>query len=416
MIAGHRVVVTGLGVVTPVGVGISETWNNLVSGVSGVSRITSFDTSPYPCKVAGEIKKFDGSQFFDSKVARRNDLNTLYAIAGTKLAVADSEIHLDAEDRSRIGVIIGSGVGGIAAICNQTKIFHDKGPRYVSPFMIPNLISNMASGVVAIELGLCGPNFSTVSACATGAHSIGEAFNMLKLGKADAIFTGGTEAGVTPLSFAGFCTMHTMSTSYNDVPETASRPFDATRDGFVMGDGSGVLLLETLEHALSRGAKIYCEVVGYAATCDAYHITAPDPTGKGLLNCYKSLMEESGLHASDVKYINAHGTSTQLNDKMETFAIKQFFGEHAKKLLISSTKGATGHLLGATGAVEAAVCAKVIETGVVPPTINYVNPDPECDLNYVPNKSVSSDIDCAISENMGFGGQNAALMFKKFNG
>jgi 3-oxoacyl-[acyl-carrier-protein] synthase II len=409
-----RVVITGIGLVTPIGIGLNEFWKNLIAGKSGISSLTTFDARSYACQIAGEVKNFNPTDFLDSKSSKRNDRYALYAIAAAKLALADAKIDLGEVDRSRIGVIIGSGIGGMSTITEQSRIFHEKGHRYVSPFMIPALIANIASGIISIELKLKGPNFGISSACATSAHSIGEAFNALKLGKANAIFVGGSEAAITPLSFAGFCSMRAMSTAHNDTPETASRPFDATRDGFVMGDGAGVLLIETLEHAQSRGAKIYCEIIGYSATCDAYHITAPDPTGEGLIRCYEELFAETGVSPLDVQYINAHGTSTQYNDKVETLAIKNFFGEHANDLLISSTKGATGHLLGATGAVEAAVCAKAIETGIIPPTINYSIPDPECDLNYVPNKSIKAEIFHAISENMGFGGQNAALMFKKF--
>ncbi|MDR1595421.1 MAG: beta-ketoacyl-ACP synthase II [Puniceicoccales bacterium] len=412
---GKRVVISGIGLVTPVGIGIGEFWKNIVAGKSGISVVSSFDATNYPCRVAGEIKDFDASDFVDAKTIKRNDYYAIYAMAAAKLSVSDSEIDLAATNRSRIGAIIGSGIGGMETIADQSRTFFTKGNRCVSPFMIPALIANIASGMVAIELGIKGPSFGVSSACATGTHAIGEAFNLLKLGKADAVFAGGSEAAVTPLSFAGFCSMRAMSTTHNDVPETASRPFDATRDGFVMGDGAGVLLLETLEHARARGARIYCEIIGYSATCDAYHVTAPEPSGDGLVCCYGELFAETGAAISDIQYINAHGTSTPYNDKCETAAIKNFFGEHSKKLLISSIKGATGHLLGATGAVEAAVCAKTIETGVVAPTINYATPDPECDLNYVPNKSVTASVRYAISENMGFGGQNAALMFKKFH-
>jgi 3-oxoacyl-[acyl-carrier-protein] synthase II len=412
---GRRVVVTGIGLVTPLGVGMDEFWKNLIAGRSGISAVTSFDVNGYTCRVAGEIRNFNAADFVDGKAVKRNDRYTLYAIAASKLAMDDSKMDLSAVDKLRFGVIIGSGIGGMWTITDQSKIFHERGPRHVSPFMIPSLIANIASGVVSMEFGLKGPNFGVLSACATSAHAVGEAFNTLKLGKADAILAGGSEAAVTPLSFAGFCSMRAMSTSYNDTPETASRPFDATRDGFVMSDGSGVLVLETLEHALARGAKIYCEIIGYSATCDAYHITAPEPNGDGLVRCYGALFEEAGVSPSDVQYINAHGTSTKYNDKVETVAIRKFFGEHADRLFVSSTKGATGHLLGATGTIEAAVCAKAIETGTIAPTINYVTPDPECDLNYVPNKAIRAEITCAISENMGFGGQNAALMFKKFS-
>ncbi|MDR1413486.1 MAG: beta-ketoacyl-ACP synthase II [Puniceicoccales bacterium] len=410
-----RVVITGIGLVTPVGIGVGEFWKNLIAGKSGITTVTSFNARDYPCRVAGEVKNFNPGEFVGSKVVRRNDLYALYAIVATKLAVSDANVNLDEIDRSRIGVIVGSGIGGISTISEQSKIFHEKGHRHISPFMIPALIANIASGIIAIELGLKGPNFGVLSACATGTHAIGEAFNLLKLGKADAIFAGGSEAAVTPLSFAGFCSMRAMSTSYNDTPETASRPFDATRDGFVMGNGAGVLLLETLEHALARGAKIYCEIIGYSASCDAYHITSPDPSGDGLVRCYEELFAETQIDPTEIQYINAHGTSTPYNDKFEVLAIKKFFGQHVNKLLVSSIKGATGHLLGATGAIEAAVCAKTIETGKIAPTINYAVPDPECALNCVPNKSIDANINYAISENMGFGGQNTTLMFKKFS-
>ncbi|MDR1173398.1 MAG: beta-ketoacyl-ACP synthase II [Puniceicoccales bacterium] len=412
---GKRVVVTGIGLVTPVGIGTEETWKNLIGGKSGITAVTSFDTSNYPCRVAGELKNFNAEDFIDSKSIKRNDIYAIYAIAAAKFAVNDAKIDLDSVDRSRIGVIVGSGIGGMSTITEQTRTFFQKGPRYISPFMIPALIANIASGIIGMELGLKGPNFGVLSACATSTHSIGEAFHWLKLGKADAIFTGGSEAAVTPVSLAGFCAMRAVATAYNDTPESASRPFDATRNGFVMGNGAGILLLETLEHAQSRGAKIYCEIVGYSATCDAYHITAPDPNGDGLVRCYEELFAETGVNPSDIQYINAHGTSTSYNDKYETVAIRRFFGDHADKLLISSTKGATGHLLGATGAVESAVCAKAIETGIIAPTINYSTPDPECDLNYVPNKSIEANVHYAINESMGFGVQNAALMFKEFS-
>lgn len=411
---GNRVVVTGIGLVTPLGVGVEKTWKHLVAGESGITGVTSFDSEGYSCRVAGEVKDFKATDFTDNKSAKRNDKYALYAVAAAKLANDDAGLDTDIRNNPRIGVVIGSGIGGMSTIHEQTLAFHTKGHRYVSPFMIPSLIANIASGFVAIELGLKGPNFGAISACATGSHSIGEAFNLLKLGKADMMFAGGSEAAVTPLSFAGFCSMRAMSTSYNDTPETASRPFDATRDGFVMGDGAGVLVLETLDHAMARSAKIYCEIIGYSATCDAYHITAPCQDGDGLIRCYKELLNETGVSQDKIDYINAHGTSTVYNDRAETAAIKSVFGDHAYKLHISSTKGATGHLLGAAGAIEAAVCAKTIATGIVPPTINYHNPDPDCDLNYTPNEHIKADVKFAISENMGFGGQNAAIMFKKF--
>ena len=413
--ARNRVVVTGLGLVTPVGIGVGNFWENITSGKSGIGKVTSFDVSNFPTKIAGEVHDFDPSNYLDAKSVRRYDSFVQYAVAGAKLAISDSNVDITNEDPDRFGSIIGSGIGGMQIIHDQSLIFHKKSPRFVSPFMIPALISNMASGAVAIELGIRGPNFSTVTACASGTHAIGEAYHILKLGKADIILAGGAEAAVSPLSFAGFCAMKAMSTAFNDSPEEAVRPFDLNRDGFVMSDGAGILALETLEHAKKRGARIYCEIIGYSASCDAYHITSPDPDAKGLIKCFKDLFLETGLKESDVDYINAHGTSTKYNDKSETKAISEVFGSFSEKLLISSTKSMTGHLLGATGGVEAAVCAKVIETGIVPPTINYQTPDPDCFLNYVPNNAIKSDVKVAISDNLGFGGQNGALMFKRLS-
>lgn len=410
---GQRVVITGLGVVTSVGVGIDRFWENVVAGKSGIKPVHSFDVSDFHTKIAGEIDDFDATDYLDAKSVRRYDRFVHYAVAGTKLALADAKLNLENEDRERFGAVIGSGIGGIQTIYEQSRIFHKKSARFVSPFMIPALIGNMASGIVAIELGIRGPNFGVVGACSSATHAIGEAYHTLKLGKADVIIAGGSEAAVSPLSFAGFCSMKAMSTGFNNEPERASRPFDADRDGFVMSDGSGMVVLETLEHAKKRGAYIYCELIGYAASCDAYHITSPDPEARGLSKCFRDLFIESGVRADEVDYINAHGTSTKYNDKFETKAISDVFGEHAKNLLISSTKSTTGHLLGATGGVEAAVCAKVIQTGVVPPTINYETPDPECYLNYVPNKAAKKQVDVAISDNLAFGGQNGALMFKR---
>lgn len=410
----HRVVVTGLGSVTSLGSDVNVFWENITRGRSGISRIEGFDASPFPCQIGAEIKDFRPEDYMDPKDVKRSDRFTHLAIAATRLAMADGNFELNRFDPFRVGTIIGSGIGGMDTIQKQTARFHNMGFMKVSPFMIPSLICNMASGVVAIQCGFKGPNFAAVTACSSGSHAIGEAYHFLKLGKADAIFTGGSEAALTGLSFAGFCTMKAMSTHYNDSPETASRPFDATRDGFVMGEGAGVVLLETLESALKRKAKIYCEVVGYAANCDAYHITSPDPEALGLSNCIENLLKEAGLSVEDVDYINAHGTSTAMNDKLETLAIKNTFGDHAKKLKISSTKSMTGHLLGAAGGIEAIVCAKTIETGVIPPTINYQNYDSDCDLDYVPNCAVKQNVNVAISENLGFGGHNATLMFKKF--
>ncbi|MDR2436302.1 MAG: beta-ketoacyl-ACP synthase II [Puniceicoccales bacterium] len=413
---GNRVVVTGLGVVTSLGVGIAKFWENIIAGRSGIDVVQSFDVSSFLCKVAGEVRNFNASDHMDAKSARRNDCFVHYAVAGSKLALQDANINVGEIEPERFGVIIGSGIGGMQTINEQSRVFHEKGARHVSPFMIPALISNMASGIVAIEIGARGPNFGAVSACTSGTHAIGEAYHMLKFGKADVMLAGGSEAAVSPLSFAGFCAMRAMSTAYNDRPCEASRPFDAARDGFVMANGSGVVVLETLQHAIARKARVYCELAGYSASCDAYHITSPDPEAKGLIKCFVDLFRETGLSPADVDYINAHGTSTEYNDRIETLAIGNAFGAHAKNLLISSTKSMTGHLLGAAGGIEAAVCAKVIETGKVPPTINYSNPDPNCYLNYVPNAAVDADVNVAISDNLGFGGQNGALLFKKLNG
>jgi 3-oxoacyl-[acyl-carrier-protein] synthase II len=410
---GTRVVVTGLGVVSSLGVGIDSFWNGIISGKSGIDVVRSFDVSNFSCKIAGEVRDFEALDYMDSKSVRRSDKFVHYAVAGAKLALEDAGVDMCELNPERFGVLIGSGIGGIQTINEQSRVFHEKGARHVSPFMIPSLISNMASGVVSTEIGAKGPNFSVVSACTSGTHAIGEAYHMLKLGKADVILAGGSEAAVNPLSFAGFCSMRAMSTSYNDRPQEASRPFDATRDGFVMSNGAGVVVLETLKHALERGAHMYCELLGYAASCDAYHITSPDPEAKGLAKCFVDLLLETGLSVNNIDYINAHGTSTEYNDKFETKAIRDVFGDYSRKLLISSTKSMTGHLLGAAGGVEAAICAKVIETGVVPPTINYRNPDPSCDLNYVPNFAIKSDVNVVISDNSGFGGQNGALLFRK---
>ena len=410
----ERIVITGLGVVSPFGDGVAPFWDALKAGRSGVSKVSLFDASELNCQVAAECKDFDPTKYMDAKEAKRSDRYTQFAVAASKLAMQDSGLvvgeNIDAE---RFGVLIGSGVGGMDTIEKQSRAFIERGPRRVSPFMIPNLLANMSSGVVAIDLGAKGVNFSVVSACATGTHAIGEALLHLQLGKEDVILAGGSEAAVTSLSFAGFCAMKAMATNFNDEPSRASRPFDADRCGFVMGEGAGIIVLERYEHALARGAKIYCEVSGYGATCDAYHITSPDVEGRGLSLCLRRTLDDAGVSIDDVDYINAHGTSTPYNDKFETAAIRKVFGASADKLMVSSTKSMTGHLLGAAGAVEAAVCAKVLEEGIVPPTINYENPDPDCDLDYVPNVARQKDVKVAISINLGFGGHNGALLFKK---
>ncbi len=414
-VTDKRVVVTGIGVVTALGETIATFWDNLLAGKSGVGHVTSFDTTGYTCRVAAEIKDFDPCQYMDPKEVKRSDRYVHFAMAAAKTAMSDGNFDPKSVDGDRVGVIIGSGIGGLATVQQQAWRLKDMGPRKVSPFMIPSLIANIASGVVAIEIGARGPNFGLVSACATGTHAIGESLRMLRRGEADVILAGGSEATIVEVGFAGFCAMRAMSTQYNDEPTRASRPFDKDRDGFVMGEGAGVLLLETLEHAQARGARIYCELAGYSATCDAYHITSPDPEGKGLSLCLNRTLADAGVEPAEVDYVNAHGTSTPYNDKFETMALKSVFGDHAQRLAISSTKSMTGHLLGAAGGIEAAICAKAIETGQIPPTINLETPDPDCDLDYVPNKARSATVDVALSDNLGFGGHNAAIVMRRMS-
>ena len=349
----------------------------------------------------------------DPKEAKRNDRYTQYAVAASRMAVEDAKLDVNKIDSERFGVIIGSGIGGMETIENQARVLIERGPSRVSPFTIPSLIANIASGVVAIEFKAKSVNFGVVSACASGSHSLGEALRHIRDGHADVMLSGGSEATITRLAYAGFCNMKAMSTDFNDTPEKASRPFDKLRDGFIMGEGSGVLVIEELEHAKARGARIYCELAGYGATCDAYHITGQDQEGKGLALCLDRALADAGIQKSEVDYINAHGTSTSINDRCESLAIKRSFGDLAPKLAISSTKSMTGHLLGAAGGIEAAVCALAIHNGIVPPTINYENPDPDCDLDYIPNKARTMKVDVAISNNLGFGGHNASLVFKR---
>ena len=408
-----RVVITGIGTVTSYGDGVETFWKNLLAGKSGIDTVQSFDITEYPSKVGAECLNFDAGVYMDPKEARRNDRYTQFAVAGSRLALKDANLDPASLDADRFGVLIGSGIGGMLTIQTQSRRLYEGGPRKVSPFMIPSLIANIASGVVAIEVGARGPNYGIVSACASGTHSIGAAYQMLRDGEADVMLAGGSEAAVTELGYAGFCSMKAMSTSYNDAPQTASRPFDKGRDGFIMGEGTGVLVMETLEHAQARGATIYCEIAGYSATCDAYHITSPDPEGKALGAAMANAIGEAGLTPEDVSYINAHGTSTPYNDKFETAAIKKAFGESAGKLAVSSTKGMTGHLLGAAGGIESAVCALSIRDGKIPPTINYNDPDPDCDLDYVPNVMREANVEVAMCNNLGFGGHNATLLFKK---
>jgi 3-oxoacyl-[acyl-carrier-protein] synthase II len=409
-------VVTGLGTFTSLGHDATEMFNNLLDGKCGIDRITRFDEALSPIKIASEVKDFDVTKFWEPKDAKRYDRYAHFAMAAAKTAMVDGKLNKDDVNSKRFGVIIGSGVGGLESVEESCRILFNKGPKRITPFLLPSIIGNTAGGLVAIELGAKGPNFGVVSACATGTHAIGEALRFLQMGDCDVMLAGGTEAAITPLGFAGFASMRAMCSDGNENPKTCSRPFDAERSGFVMGEGAGVLLLETEEHALKRGAKIYCELAGYAANCDACHITAPHPEGEGMSDCLQMAVESAGIKLTDVQYVNAHGTSTPLNDKFETMAYKRVFGDHAHKLKISSTKGALGHLLGAAGSVEAAICCKVIETGSMPPTLNYKTPDPECDLDYIPNVKFVSDkpVEVAISDNLGFGGHNAALVFKRY--
>jgi len=409
-----RVAVTGIGVVTSVGSTVDTFWDSLLAGKSGIGPVTLFDPEGCTSKVASEVRDFDPSDYMDPKEARRNDRYTQFAVGAARLAVEDSGLDLDSCDKSRVGVFVGSGIGGLGTIERQVGTLLERGPRKVSPFMIPSLIANIAGGVIAIELGARGPNFGIVSACATGTHAIGESLRKMINGEADVMLAGGSEAAVTRIGFAGFCSMKAMSTSFNDEPSRASRPFDKNRDGFVMGEGAGVLVLETMERAQARGARVYAELLGYSATCDAYHITSPDVEAVALTECMNGALRDAGIATTEVDYLNAHGTSTQYNDRSETQAIKNVFGDHARdSLLVSSTKSMTGHLLGAAGAIEAAACCKAIQTGNVPPTINYEEPDPDCDLDYVPNQARRVPVTVAMSNNSGFGGHNGSLIFRK---
>lgn len=409
----RRVVVTGLGVVSPVGNDVDTFWSALKEGKSGIDRIQLFDTAQYPCQIGGEVRGLEINHLIDPKEARRTDRVILFALAAADLAMKDSKIDLDSVDRSRFGVIIGSGIGGLETLENEHTKLVTRGPNRVSPFLIPMMISDMSAGRVSMSYGLKGPNYAVVSACASGAHAIGDAYKMIKSGMMDRALAGGTEATILPLAFAGFCNMKALSTR-NDTPQAASSPFDANRDGFVMGEGSGLVVLESLEQAQARGATIYAELVGYGASGDAHHLSAPAPEGEGMARAMKMSIESAGLQPSDVDYINAHGTSTPLNDKFETMAIKNVFGDHAKKVSISSTKSMTGHLLGASGGIEFIASTLAIRDGIIPPTINYQNPDPECDLDYTPNKAVSKKITTALSNSFGFGGHNASLIVTRY--
>jgi len=409
-----RVVVTGLGTVNPVGIGIEETWKNIKAGKSGIGKITKFDASQLPSQIAGEVKGFKPEEFMPAKLVSRVDTFIQYAIASTRMALEDAGLPLN-DLGDEVGVIIGVGMGGVGQIEHYTRILDERGYRRVTPFFIPMIIPNMAAGQVAILFGAKGPNTAVCTACAAGNHAIGESFRLIREGLAKVMICGGTESLITPLCVAGFSVMKALSTR-NDEPEKASRPFDAKRDGFVIAEGCGILILEELEHALKRGAKIYAEIIGYGLNADAYHMTAPCPDGDGAARCIEMALKDAGIKPEDVDYINAHGTSTPLNDAAETKAIKKVFGEHAYKLMVSSTKSMTGHLLGGAGGLEGVLTVLSLYEGVIPPTINLEEPDPECDLDYVPNQARKADIKIALSNAFGFGGTNACVVFKKWEG
>ena len=409
-----RVVITGLGVVSPIGIGWQKFFDNLIAGKSGIGRITHFDPSAYSCQIAGQVPDFDPGQFMDRKEARKLVRFIQFAIAAAKLAVADAKLEITESNANEVGVLIGSGIGGIGFLEEQAWILKEKGPDRLSPFTVPYMICNMAAGMVSIQLGAKGPNSCVVTACATGTHSIGDAFKIVQRGDAKVMLAGGTEASITPLGIGSFCAARALSTGFNDNPEKASRPFDARRDGFVMGEGAGVVVLEDLESAQARGAQIYAELVGYGMSGDAYHITAPAPGGEGAVRAMRAALKDAKLNPEDIDYINAHGTSTDLNDKFETMAVKTAFGEHARKMAISSNKSMVGHLLGAAGAVEFVATTLSVKNDQVPPTINYEVSDPECDLDYVPNQARKISVRAAISNSFGFGGHNAVLAVKKF--
>ena len=411
----ERVVVTGIGLVTPLGTNKKSTWKNLISGESGIDYIGAFDAEGFESCIAGEVTDFDPAETLGRRQARRMDRFSQFACVASLEALEDAGIEMGDEDPDRVAVLVGSGVGGIITISEQLEVLNDRGPKRVNPFLIPMMLGDLASGQVSMMIGAKGPNFSVVSACATGTDSIGEAAEMIRRGRADIAIAGGTEAAICPIGVSGFNACKALSTR-NDDPQGASRPFDAGRDGFVLGEGAGVIVIESIEHAEKRGAGVYCELVGYGATSDAHHVTQPHPEGEGAAEAMKIAMQQSGMEPEEVAYINAHGTSTPLNDKFETIAVKKAFGEHAYDICISSTKSMTGHLLGAAGGIEAAFSVLTISESVVPPTINLENPDPDCDLDYVPNLAKRGRVSTAMSNSLGFGGHNASLLFKEFDG
>lgn len=411
----RRVVITGVGMITALGSNATESWQAIIDGKTGISNITSFDATEFPCKIAAEVKNFNPEDYFDKKEVKKLARYSQFAVAASKMALEDSGLKITEENAYNVGVIVSSGIGGLEVFEEQNQKLLEKGPKKMSPFTIPAMIENMSSGNISIYLGAKGPNKTVVTACASGSHSIGDAFEMIKNGKIDVMIAGGSEAAITPMGIGGFCAAKTLATSYNEDPAKASRPFTANREGFVMGEGAGVLILEELESAKKRGAKIYAEIVGYGETGDAYHMTSPDPSGDGATRAIHMALKEGNIALDEVDYINAHGTSTNANDKTETQAIKSAFGEYAYKLAVSSTKGSTGHLLGGAGGVEAVITALAVKEGIMPPTINYDTPDEECDLNYVPNVAVKKDIRVALSNSLGFGGHNAVIAIKKYS-
>ena len=409
----NRVVITGLGPLTPVGIGKNIFWQSLIQGKCGIDRISYFDTEKYPAKIAAEVKDFDYINYISIKEANRMDKSTQFSIVAAMLAIEDSKLKIIEKDAYSTGVIIGSGIGGIGTLEKQHKILLEKGPRRISPFFIPMMISNISAGEIAIKIGAKGPNAVITTACASSTHAIGMAFKLLQLGNAQVIISGGTESAITPMALAGFCKMRALSTQ-NDHPKKASKPFDKGRDGFIMAEGAGILVLETLQHAKERNANIYAEILGFGMTADAYHITAPAPEGEAAAKAIEIALRDAKIDPSQIDYINAHGTSTSLNDKLETLAIKKVFGKHAYNLKISSNKSMIGHLLGASGGVEAISTALTIKNNIIPPTINYNSPDPECDLDYVPNKSEKKIVNYAISNSFGFGGHNGVIVLGKY--
>ena len=410
----RRIVITGMGCISPLGNDVNSLWNNLLAGKSGVGRITLYDPSAFECQIAAEVKDFDPLARFGSREARRMDRYSQFALAAAGQAIENAGIKIDQTDRERVGVVIGSGIGGIGTLIDQNQVFHHRGPKRVSPFLVPMMLADSAAAMVAIQFGLQGPNMAVVTACATGTNAIGEAAYIIQRGQADIILAGGSEASIIPLALSGLSVMNAVST-LNDQPERASRPFDLNRSGFVMGEGAAVLVLEDLDHALARGADILAELTGYGTTNDAYHISAPAENGSGAARCMQLALKDAGLDPRDIHYINAHGTSTPLNDKSETAAIKTTFGEQAYQIPVSSTKSMTGHLLGASGALEALICVKVLQEGHLPPTINYETPDPVCDLDYVPNQFRTAQVDRVMSNSFGFGGHNATIILNRYS-